>query len=297
MNLSELCELTPAMPQDGLKGSKVYFGTGLASSKEESLGFGFEFLNMVLSALVLKQQLNADGILHDIATVGYNISCISRYNLIKEQLRILRIMTHNLNAQDFYTVKLSHCYHDCTVFKSILQNVRYQMRVFSDLTNFTKFGFYTTLQIAQMKYLYQTQNAVVKLGWTIGNKQVSDTLSKTAAAQLIQEGKLSEHYFDSLYRYIYPQDRLSFVYTAEGTDIVNGKRCAPYTVTKSQNRPLLTQPIAQYLQGIADSPQKRKTLRIYEKTIVHKWELLFGAIETSDLIGKLQYIQDKVLAY
>ena len=294
--------LSRKLIQNGMKGKKVYFGTGLASSREESRGFGFELLIPVLASLILVRELGADGVLHEIGTVGFNISEKHRVKIINEQLNLIANMTRSLNIEDAYTVELSHSYHDCDLFKRILRDVEARMSLFSHLPNFQKYGNYTIIQIAQMKYLYITEKAVIKVGWIVGNKQALDEVDADKAAALINQGHLDEYHFDSLYRYVFPHDEFSFVYTPAGMDIINGRKYAPYTVTKSQCRPLLTEPIAPYLAKIPDSKHKKKTLRSYEKNIADNWEYLFGEIETFDgstadekLVMKLQFIQDKVL--
>jgi len=275
--------------------TKIYFGTGLASLKETSLGFGFEFLNMVLTALVLMRKSGAGGIFHDIATVGYEIPKNQRDRLVKEQDKIIKIIIQNLKLENIYRFKFSHEYHYSEDFKKILKDVAAKVNVFSVLPNFQKYGYYTTLQIAQMKYLYETENARVKLGWTIGACPEHESVNQDVAIRIINQGKLNECFFDSLYKFVFPNDKMKFVYVPAGVDIINGKRYAPYTVTKSQSRPLLTQPIKQYLLCVPNSPYKRKAIRIYAATIIHNWEQLFGEITADTTIDKLQYIQEQVL--
>jgi hypothetical protein len=281
---------------------KIFFGTGLASSKEESCGFGFELLNPVLTALALAKKIEADGILHEIGTVGYKISSGQRKKLIEEQLNLVINMAQNLNIEGYYKVKLSHSYHQNQLFKNIFQEVEHKMSLFENLPNFQKYGSYTVIQISQMKYLYCTENASIKVGWLVGDKPVIDNVSKDIAEGLINRGKLNEFYFDSIYRYVFPADRFSFEYTTAGMDLLDGKKYAPYTVTKSQNRPLLIEPIKEFLSKIPDSKHKREALKNYKKSIVDNWEILFGEIDAFDYISidekltsKLQFIQERVL--
>jgi hypothetical protein len=296
------CYINRKIIQNGAKGKKVYFGTGLASSREESRGFGFELLIPVLTSLILMKRFGADGVLHEIGTVGFNISEKQRGIIINDQLSLIAGMTRSLNIEDVYRVGLSHSYHDSDLFKSILQDVKMKMNLFSHLPNFNIYGNYTMIQIAQMKYLYTAENTVIKVGWIVGNKPLLDEVDAGKAEKLINQGHLDEYYFDSLYRYVFPDDEFSFIYTPAGMDITNGRKYAPYTVTKSQHRPLLAEPIEPYLAKIPDSKHKREALKSYEKSIVDNWEYFFGGIKTFDgitkdekLISKLQFIQDKVL--
>lgn len=288
--------------QDGAKEKKVYFGTGLASSKEVSCGFGFEFLNMILTAIILNDGLCADGVLHEIGTVGYDISEEQRRKLMKEQHNLITNMTKNLGIENRYNIKFSHSYQRSDFFKHVLQDVKTKLHPFNDLPNFQRYGKYLILQIAQMKYLYDVENARIKVGWIIGNMPVLEKIDSDQVAALMNQGHLNEYYFDSVYRYVFPNDVFSFVYTSAGTDIINGKKYSPYTVTKSQHRPLLTEPIKPYLSKVPNSKHKSETLKRYEKTIVNNWEYLFGEIkilncisDNERLIHKLQHIQDKVL--
>ncbi|MCL2577944.1 MAG: hypothetical protein FWE27_07840 [Defluviitaleaceae bacterium] len=294
--------LKPNSFQDVAKGKKVYFGTGLASAKEVSCGFGFELLNMILTALILKERSDADGVLHEIGTVGYDISEKQRCKLIEEQLKLMTNMTRNLGIENIYNVVLSHSYQCCDFYKCILQDVETKMRPFHDLSNFQRYGKYIVFQIAQMKYLYEIEKTKIKLGWIIGNKPVLEKVDSSYVGILINKGHLNEYYFDSIYRYVFPNDEYFFVYTSAGMDVINGKKYSPYTVTTSQHRPLLTEPIKAYLAKIPNSKHKSRTLKLYEKTIVDTWEYLYGKIKSSDymsddesFICKLQYIQDKVL--
>jgi hypothetical protein len=290
-----------AIPHDA-RGKKVFFGTGLASSKEESCGFGFELLNTILTALIVMKEVGADSILHEIGTVGYNVSEEQQKRLVEEQLNIIINMTQNLGIEDVYDVELSHSYHELEDFRCAFQLVKEKLNSFMVLPNFQRYGNYTMIQIAQMKFLYKNENAAIKVGWIVGNKPMLAQIGSTEVEQLINKGNLNEYYFDSLYRYVFPSDEFSFIYTNAGMDILDGRRYAPYTVTKSQHRPLLIDPIKKYLSGIPESKYKREVLRFYEKSIVKNWENYFGEIDCYDfmsagekLITKLQYIQDKVL--
>jgi len=294
--------LAPKIIRDGANGKKVYFGTGLASAREESCGFGFELLNTILTTLVVMKELGADGVLHEIGTVGYNIPKDRRDRLVSEQLDIMENMVKNLSLENIYSVETSHSYHGCDYFKCILQDVKIKLHMFNDLSNFQKYGEYTMIQIAQMKFLYESEEAKVKIGWVVGNKPFLEFVDVSQAVMIINQGHLNEYYFDSLYRYVFPDDDFSFIYTPAGMDVINGRKYAPYTVTRSQHRPLLTQPIKPYLSKIPESYHKRNALRNYEKTIVDNWEYLFGKIETPNyistqdrLVDKLQYIQNRVL--
>ncbi|MCL2014181.1 MAG: hypothetical protein FWG69_04250 [Oscillospiraceae bacterium] len=294
--------LSSSAINNSVRGAKVYFGTGLSTAKEESCGFGIEFLNTVLTSLVIMKELGADSVLHEIGTVGYHISENRRRQLITEQLDIIANMVKNLCLENVYNVETSHSYHDCDFFQCILRYVKEKMIPFYNLPNFQNYGDYTVIQIAQMKFLYETEKTKVKVGWVIGNHPVLEKVNICHASVLINQGHLNEYYFDSLYRYVFADDEYSFVYIPAGMDIINGRKYAPYTVTKSQHRPLLTQPIKEYLESVPDSYHKRKALRCYEKTIIGNWEYLFGEIEPFGcisaeelLVEKLQYIQDRVL--
>ena len=294
--------ISPSIIQDGAKGTKVYFGTGLASAREESQGFGFEMLSPALTALVTMKELRADGVLHEIGTVGYNISEEQHGRLIEEQINLIINMVENLGLESVYEVEFSHSYHDREEFKAIKSEVEDKMRVFRELPNYKRYGGYTLIQIAQMKYLHETENTSIKVGWIIGSKPSLGTIGEYEVEELINQGSLNEYFFDSLYRYVFPNDEYSFVYTAAGVDVYDGRRYAPYTVTQSQRRPLLVEPIKAYLGSVPDSRYKRIALRHYESTIVSNFEFLFGEIDTYDhittderLVTKLQYIQDRVL--
>lgn len=294
--------ISPKLIKDGAKGKKVYYGTGLASSKEESCGFGFDLLNPLLNSLNVRLELGADQVLHEIGTVGYNISEERRNSLIAEQSKMIQRVAKNLGIDNIYSVKFSHSYHDSVLFKEIFKNVEAKMRIFSNLPNFRNYGKYTMIQVAQMKYLYLTEKVRIKLGWVIGCKKPLTRVNFEQATILVNRGNLNEYYFDHMYRFVFPEDDFSFIYTSAGVDLVNGKKYAPYTVTKSQNRPILSEPIEQYLDSIFETKHKEEAIRNYEKTITKSYEKLFGEINiprylpnSSESIYKLKIIQEKAL--
>lgn len=282
----------------------VYFGTGLASVKEESRGFGWELLTTILTALRLSKRLGSKGVLHEIGTVGYTISLEHRDRLIRRQMEIMQRLLVNLKLDDFYKLILSHSYHDSISYNNIFKDVQNSMNKYIHLENFENIGAYTTIQLAQMKYLNFTECAYVKLGWVIDSHPPLEMVGQIEAEELINNGKLNEYYFDNMYRSIYPDDVFLFTYTPPGFDWINGKKYAPYTVTKSQNRPLLTDPIQEYVKNIPESRHKHRILEIFKTNIVLPFEEYFGEIHTSTsnsdspedmIINKLSFIQEFIL--
>lgn len=295
--------LDKTLTKDEIKDSTLYFGTGLASVNEPSSGFGVEFLNTVLTALWLQRQLGFKKVIHEISTVGYNIDEETRKRLIAQEKFIVQNLIRNLHLENIYQLNFSHDYHNSDEFNAIKQYVDEKLAEFSENENFKEIGTYTALQLSGMKYLYDKENTRIKLGWITDKKAPMDTVGRENANELINKGHLNEYYFDHMYRYVFPQDQYSFLYTPCAIDLGNGNRTVPYTVTPSQTRPVLNgRSIEKFVGSLPDTKSKRKVIKSWSENIVDLFENMFCTIpveETGDanitVLKKLDAIQRKVL--
>lgn len=295
--------LDESLTKDEIKDSTLYFGTGLASVNEASAGFGVEFLNTVLTALWLQKQLGFKKVIHEISTVGYNIDEQSRNRLIAQENFIVENLIRNLHLEDKYQLNFSHKYHNSREFNDIKAYVDAILSQFSENENFDKIGNYTALQLTGMKYLYNKEDTRIKLGWITDKKFPLSTVNKEDVTELINKGHLNEYYFDHLYRYVFPKDKYSFLYTPCAIDLGNGNRTVPYTVTPSQTRPVLNgRSIEKFVNSLPDTKTKRKVVASWSDNIVNLFEDMFYQIpvEESDdknivTLKKLDYIQRRVL--
>lgn len=295
--------LSDTLTKDEIKDSTLYFGTGLASVNEASSGFGVEFLNTALTALWLQRQIGFKKVIHEISTIGYNIDEETRARLIAQEEFIVQNFIRNLKLEGIYQLNFSHNYHSSTEFNAIKCKVDDALSEFMDCENFDTVGTYTALQLTGMKYLYEKENTRIKLGWITDKNSPMDSVSKEDAISLINRGHLNEYYFDHMYRYVFPEDKYSFLYTPCAIDLGNGNRTVPYTVTPSQTRPVLNgKSIEKYVSALPDTKSKRKVINSWSDNIVGLFEEMFYKIPVEEVgdsnlltLKKLDYIQRKIL--
>lgn len=302
-NTGKAMFLDETLTKDEVKNSTLYFGTGLASVNEASSGFGVEFLNTVLTALWLQRQLGFKKVIHEISTVGYNIDEEKRKKLIAQEEFIVQNLIRNLHLEDKYQLNFSHNYHNSREFNNIKGYVDAILSEFSEIPNFDEIGRYTALQLTGMKYLYDKEDTRIKLGWITDKKNPMASVGKEDVIGLINKGHLNEYYFDHMYRYVFPQDKYSFLYTPCAIDLGNGNRTVPYTVTPSQTRPVLNgRSIEKFVGSLPDTKSKKKVIKSWEENIVNLFEKMFYPIpveqdenDNTTILRKLDYIQKKVL--
>ena len=295
--------LDETLTKDEIKDSTLYFGTGLASVNEPSSGFGVEFLNTVLTALWLQRQLGFKKVIHEISTVGYNIDEEKRKRLIAQENFIVENLVRNLHLEGIYQLNFSHNYHNSKDFNDIKTYVEAILSEFSSNPNFATIGNYTALQLAGMKYLYDKEKTRIKLGWITDKRSPMEIVDKENATELINKGHLNEYYFDHMYRYVFPNDRYSFLYTPCAIDLGNGNRTVPYTVVPSQTRPVLNgRSIEKFVTSLPDSKIKRRVISNWSENVVKLFEEMFYPISVEDTgdaslttLKKLDYLQRRVL--
>jgi hypothetical protein len=278
------------MDRKPIKESSLYFGTGLASFSKPSLGFGIDFLCTIFCALNIKRQLGLKKVIHEISTVGYNITDNERDELVAVQKEQIERLVTNLGITGEYQLNFSNEYHEDVCFNEILSEAREKLNVLAENPNYKNTGNYLTLQIAGMKYLYDKQDVRFKLGWTINKIAPPKRVERKDAERLISEGKLSEYFFDQIYRFAFPQDKYSFVYTPPALDPITGGRSAPYTVTEDSNKPLLFgEDIMSFMSRIPFSKEKTFSKENYTRNIVDLYSKLFGDGELIDYAREKEF--------
>lgn len=295
--------------EENMKGKTVFFGTGLASTTAPSLGFGLDLLSTILTSLKVKRIVGAKEILHLISTTGYNISENTREELLKKQKDTIEKIISNLGISNEYKLILSSDFINTSEFLKIYENTNNKLSLFSDVENFDQFGPYTILQTALCKYLYEKEDVKIKIGWMVRDTERPSKVSEDNARELIEVGHLNEFYFDEIYRYAYPEDNYSFLYTPPALGL-DGKCSPPYTVTEVDNRPLIDEDVGQYYQKYVESmnnPSRdtrkklKKAIQNWENTIIKPYEELFGKIQLNseynevETLMKLEQIQKDIL--
>lgn len=285
-------------------GKTMYFGTGLASVDKPSKGFGIEILGTILTSLWLKRELGLSKVIHEISTIGYNIDEETRGKLIKEEQKIIEKLIKNLSIESDYELFFSHDYHEKKEFKDINDYVNETLSKFDSIPEFEEIKKYTKLQITGMKYLYDKYDTRLKLGWITDKRKPLLEVTDEEVKELIERGHLSEYYFDNMYKYVFPSDDYSFLYTPCALDFVNGNRYVPYTVIENQNRPILDKNnLINYCKEVPDSKTKNKVINNWGSYIVDTYEDLFETIPISnndkkiETIEKVEFIKKKVLEY
>lgn len=251
----------------------------------------------------MQRQLGFKKVIHEISTVGYNIDEEKRKRLIAQEEFIVQNLIRNLHLEDKYQLNFSHDYHNSREFNNIKGYVDAILSEFSEIPNFDEIGRYTALQLTGMKYLYDKEDTRIKLGWITDKKSPMDSVGKENVIELINKGHLNEYYFDHMYRYVFPQDKYSFLYTPCAIDLGNGNRTVPYTVTPSQTRPVLNgRSIEKFVGSLPDTKSKNKVIKNWEENVVKLFEEMFYPIpveqdenNNTTILRKLDYIQKKVL--
>ena len=311
-NLKDYC-LSENLDKENTENRAVFFGTGLASTQAPSLGFGVDILSTILTSLKVKRILGAKEVLHLISTTGYNVSEDTRENIIKKQKDIMEKIIQNLGIGSEYRLVLSSEFINSQQFLKIKKDVEKKLSIFDDTINFDKYGSYTILQTAISKYLYEKEGAILKTGWCVRNTERPAVVSEEYAKELIEGGHLNEIFFDEMYRYAYPEDDYSFVYTPPAIGL-NGRCSPPYTVTEMDSRPLIDDDLYKYYNNYTNSmsdkkdkkdkrKKLKKSLENWERTIINPYEELFEKLEVSKdssipeytILKKVSLIQEKVL--
>lgn len=173
--------------------SSIMFGTGLASMRGVSSGFGVEFLSMFLTAISLQRLLGLNHIVHEFGTVGYNIEKNVAQSALNSELRIVRNLVNNLHIQNYITV-LSGDYHETSEFHSLYCLVQETLSVFRNNPFWDEVSHYTEIQIAGMKYLYNNYNVRIKCGWTNSGNKAMDSISVADVDTLINGRRMNEFF-------------------------------------------------------------------------------------------------------
>ena len=298
--------LDPQLTASNAGSFTLYFGTGLASTKEPSQGFGFEFLTTILSAIWLQQKFGFRAIIHEISTVGFSIKEEEKAPLLQQERTVVDRIISALGVSQHYEVIYSERYHEDRRFHDIENIVASKLSTLDGIPRFQDFKRYSILQITGMRYLYETRMTRVKVGWITDAKVPPAAVSKEFLEPFIQKCVINEFYFDCLYRYVFPEDTYSFIYTPPGFNLINDFRGAPYTVTPSHIRPILGRDnLRTYLtrKDIMESTTHHTVIRQWQTMIVEMYEFTSGmSIPSSvaeddeeETVEKIQWIVDHLL--
>jgi hypothetical protein len=264
-------------------GKKIYFGTGLASTKSPSVGLGLGTLGMILTAAVEGKTFDTNQILHEIGS-GYNLSSDEQKRLANEQMvnfNKIRDNIKKLTMRDGRKIELSHVLMHENMekpeFAAMLADVKKRLEKLDAIPNYAHYKDYTEKQTAEVKMAFD-RGAVMKIGWT--PKGTTHDLERTPLADLITGGKINEYYFDEVMRTCYPDIKFGTKYVAGDIDFETGMRKSPYTVTAGETRPLVDTPIHKFMGKIPTAKKKTEALANISKYVVAPFEELYGEIST-----------------
>ncbi|MCL2621564.1 MAG: hypothetical protein FWD32_00840 [Firmicutes bacterium] len=289
-----------------LKSKQIYFGTGLASMKAQSIGLGLGTLGMILTAAKEGKKNNTTQILHEIG-IGYNLTEEERIRLVDEQMKIYNKLTdglYRLKMIDGNKISLKHkvwtpeylASQDFT--KALAQTENILQSSFANIANYATLKKYTAIQTAGVRLAIEN-GAVCKIGWT-PNGSVKD-LQKQSIQSLIENNRINEYYFDAVLKHCYPNLEWATQYIAGDVDWETGHRKSPYTVTEKETRPLLDKPILKYYQNNKHLNRSKEAIDDLNKKVVTPFEELFGDLNcknnnaTEQTIEKLATIQNQIL--
>lgn len=202
-------------------GGKVYFGTGVATTRKISQGMPLDSLNLVLAAEWIRRKTNATEIVHEISDVHAlaNDYCDleSVLSIAKEQKRKYIQIAHNLGMDNHYRCVRASEYRETQEFKKIQAQI--------DVLSKPDASEYERCQSAGNLYFARFHGITQKVGWLVDD---NDRLAG------YDERKFNKTYKDL------GVDPISFAYTWSGWNFDERRaRVSPYTFVEGEKRLLM----------------------------------------------------------
>jgi len=256
-------------------GGSLYYGTGLTTPREISVGLPFDVLGMMLTAEKLRRAGGFDNIYHHIADTHAKTNDWIRPEEVDERaqqvITTLNVVKANLGLDNFFPV-LSSSFDTQSEYLDMVES-------FSDSEEHE----YVRREMADMEW-YRTQLGVkLKLGWII---QAAET-----------DMGFDERRFDREYlRFKGPA--LSFIYTKPGRTFDPSRpKASPYIKVADEGRLLLdpSEDVASKIEMAIEVAKGDKHLggaRKHLESIVRLYESLYGTFGKIPLEEKIQRIID-----
>lgn len=242
-----------------VKGTSVYFGTGLVTPKAITQGLPFDFLGMLLTAEWVRRRTGARKIIHEISdTHGWITFPGDKKRisfLANEQREVLTELTEALGIADIYDCVLASEYRDSPIFKDIQNEV--------DALSSGDVPAYFRYQSAGNLYFARHRGVSCKIGWL-----VEDNNKRTG---------LDERAFNDSYDAL-GLDPLCFVYTWCGWNFDSRRsRVSPYTSILGEKRLMLNgvSPAVSELNHLIDGCDNGK---ISAKAMAHLEKIVRGYV-------------------
>ena len=256
---------------------RLYFGTGLCTTKSISYGLPFDFLSMLIEAERLRILLNYDEIIHLIA--DSHAKTIEAYNkedidlLAKEELEIINKACIQLGLEKTYLVKLASEFDKTNEYNDIYNSI-----------NKLEENEYVKKEWTDIEYMRRNFGVSLKLSWKIGSKQ----------------GKYDESFVDTGYCKEF-KTNMSFVYCVPGrTFDPQRQNVCPYTTIPGEKRIILKKEenaLEKTTIFMKENEKVAKASTRYLDSIVEEFELIFGDQYTKGELSKLDAIIQKVFFY
>jgi len=257
-------------------GGSLYYGTGLTTPREISVGLPFDVLGMILTAEKLRRVGGFDNIYHHIAdTHAKTNDWISEDQVderAKQVVQTLETVKSNLDLEHFFPV-LSSSFDTTPEYEELVEG-------FGDSEEHE----YVRREMADMEWYRVRHGVKIKLGWII---QASET-----------EVGFDERRFDREYMRFHGTD-LSFIYTKPGRTFDPSRpKASPYIKIASEGRLLLDpgENVVVTLERAVEAANGDKHLggaRKHLESIVRLYESLYGTFGKVPLEEKIQKIIDK----
>lgn len=255
------------------EGGSIYYGTGLTTPREISVGLPFDVLGMMLIAEKLRQAGEFDEVYHHIADTHAKTNDWISPKAVDERARLtietLEQAKHNLHLDHFHPV-LSSSFDTTPEYAAMVES-------FSASEEHE----YVRREMADMEW-YRTMHGVkLKLGWIIQAKET--------------DMGFDERRFDR--EYLRFKGRvMSFIYTKPGRTFNPSRpKASPYIKIEDEGRLLLSpdEVVTDTLEKAVDAANGDKHLggaRKHLESIVRLYESLYGNLGKISLEEKLQQI-------
>lgn len=255
----------------------IFYGTGLCTPTELSIGLPFDILGMIFVAERIRRTFGFNKIFHHIADTHAKSNekwRESKIDALAQQTKIkLEKVLKNFEFKDF-TVSMASSFDKTKEYTAILNSLPQEAHE------------YIRREVADIAWYRQERNVSLKLGWVVSDN--------TGA-----ENGNNETLFDDRFENLFP-DLMSFVYFSPGRTFDKSRqRVSPYIVTKGENRLILRK--GESVESKFKKAEKEfgdkffGGARKHLEDVVHAYEKLFGNLERMSIEQKLQSILDKAV--
>lgn len=256
----------------------IFYGIGLCTPKELSIGLPFDILEMIFVAERIRRSFNFERIYQHIADTHAKTNQLFNKKTIDQTAKKTKVQLEqifrNFGFSDFVI---------CTA--SDFDSTNEYRKIYDELPK--KDHEYIVREIADICWYSLKYNSKLKLGWFIntgGDSKIGN----------------DETLFDRKYNGLFPNS-MSFIYLKPGRTFDKSRqRVSPYIFLKNENRLILKKG-----ENVEEKFSKAEIewgdkyfggARKHLENIVHAYEKLFGNLLGMSIEEKIQYILDRAVA-